>query len=663
MQESNIMQQITAALIVIAIIVSGLSYMNGQKINSNIAALTSTTDALESRIEDSSDILGDLAGVVGVLGTSMGEYGAAMGEYGEEIAAILQKIETLEEAEVQKTAQFLKWESWAETMYLGSVGGEFHPGVQNLGSGRGDELQSYITAGKLLWVDQSQFAANMAYFNPLIAESWEVLENTDTGETYLEFKIKQGLKFTDGTTLDAHAVKWCYEQEAFEMPYREQHQWTAPRYWHTHSWSRLEVPDDLTLHVYLDDTMFLPMTFTGLFGLNYANIYSPTSTELYAKESDPIESFINQAGFGPFKIIEWIPDEREVFEAWDEYPVNPLGSYAGPSRSEDIKYVVVQMYKDGASLRMAVEAGQVDHTIGGISRADIGDMQSDPDLVVDYVPWLGASNFVHLNFRPEFYPLNVTEVRKAIQYAVDPDEVVEKLMFGTAEVSHSTVRPIQPYYKNVMKPIRDLPMNERLDIARELLAEAGFPDGFSTELWYPSGGGAEFDREMGTVIQAQLAKIGIDITLKMIDRAVYFDFRYEGRLPMFFRGWTLDYMDPDAEIFYMMLSTSSYLTIPLGFNDSHVDDLIALGRQLLDFDGDPPERAEIYYELQDYIVETGFATPLYISGYWDVKQKWVEGYEYWNTCDVPYQGVWAAKKVIPSDWEFRDPPMPGYIPP
>jgi peptide/nickel transport system substrate-binding protein len=556
--------------------------------------------------------------------------------------------------------QHAKWEKWSKTLYLGCVGGEFHPGVQNLGSGRGDELQSYITSGKLLWNDQSEFEPNMAYFNPLIAESWEVMENTETGETYIEFKIKEGLKFTDGTTIDANAVKWCYEQEAFEMPYREQHKWTAPRYWHTHSWSRLEVPDDYTLHVYLDETMFLPMTFTGLFGLNYANIYSPTSTQQYAKETDPIESFINQAGFGPFKIIEWIPDEREVFQAWDEYPVNPLGPYAGPSRSEDIEYVVVQMYKDAASLRMAVEAGQVDHTISGIARADLDDMRSNPNLVVDYVPWVGASDALHMNFRPEFAPLNDTRVRKAIQYAVDPYELVDKLMFGTAEVSHSTVRPIQSYYKPVMQEIRELSWEERYARAQELLTEAGYSDGFSTELWYPSGSGAEFSREMGTIIQAQLAKIGVDVELKMIDRAVYFDFRYEGRLPMFFRGWTLDYLDPDAEIFYCMLSTSSYLTIPLGFNNSHIDDLITQGRKLLDFDGDPPERAAIYEELQDFIVEEGFSVPLYISGYWDVQQAWVDGYKYWNTCDVPYQGVWAASKVIPDDWATRDPPMPGY---
>jgi ABC-type transport system substrate-binding protein len=250
-----------------------------------------------------------------------------------------------EEEEEQRLAeQYAKWEKWSKTMYLGSVGGEFHPGVQNIGSGRGDELQSYITAGKLLWNDQKEFEPNMAYFNPLIAESWEVKENAETGETYIEFKIKEDLVFVDGTPINASAVKWCYEQEAFEMPYREHHRWTAPRYWHTHSWSRLEVPDEATLHVYLDETMFLPMTFTGIFGLNYGNIYSPTSTLKYAKETDPIESFMNQVGFGPFIMIDWIPDEREIFQAWDEYPVNPLGKYAGPSRSEDIEYVVVQMY-------------------------------------------------------------------------------------------------------------------------------------------------------------------------------------------------------------------------------------------------------------------------------------------------------------------------------
>ena len=147
MEDTNRIQQIIAGLIVIAIVISGISYMNGQKTNNNIATLTGTTEALESKIEDSSEILGDLAKVVGTLGTSIGEYGASMGEYGEEIAAIMEKIEALETAGEKKTAQFLKWESWAETMYMGAVGGEFHPGIQNLGSGRGDELQSYLMAG------------------------------------------------------------------------------------------------------------------------------------------------------------------------------------------------------------------------------------------------------------------------------------------------------------------------------------------------------------------------------------------------------------------------------------------------------------------------------------------------------------------------------------
>jgi len=566
-----------------------------------------------------------------------------------------QQTKKAEEQRLQE--RYEKWVEWSRTMYLGCVGGEFHPGIQNLGSGRGDELQSYLMAGKLLWNDQEEFKPNLAHYNPLIAGSWELKENAETGETYVEFKIKPGLKFQDGTDLNASAVKYCYEQECFDMPYREQHKWTAPRYWHEHAWKRLEVPDEQTLDLYLPDDGFLPLTFTALFGLNYGNIYSPTSTELYAKETDPIESFAKQAGFGPFKLVQWIPDEREVYEPWDEYPVNPLGPYAGPSQCTTLDKVVVQMYKDAASLRMAVEAGQVDHTISGIARADIDDMRNNPNLVVDYVPWTGGSDFLHMNYRPEYAPLNDTRVRRAILYAVDPEEIVDKLMFGTAEVSHSTVRPVDPYYKPVCKAIRDLPMEERINTAKQLLADAGYPDGFHTEIWYPSGGGAEFSRELGTVVQSQLAKIGIDVGLKMIDSAVYYDYRYEGRLPMFFRAWTLDYLDPDSEVFYCMYSSSSYLTIPLGFNNSHVDELIRRGRELYDPTQETEERRAVYEELQDFIVDEGYAVPLYVSGYWDVKQSWVKGYKYWNTCDVPYLGVWAASKEIPDDWQTRDPPI------
>jgi ABC-type transport system substrate-binding protein len=200
-------------------------------------------------------------------------------------------------------------------------------------------------------------------------------------------------------------------------------------------------------------------------------------------------------------------------------------------------------------------------------------------------------------------------------------------------------------------------MEERIQTAKNLLAEAGYSEGFHSEIWYPSGGSAEFNREMGTIIQAQLAQVGITVDLKMIESAVYSQYRSEGRLPMFFRGWTLDYVDPDSEVFYCMYSTSTYLTIPLGFNNSHVDELIRQGRVLYDPTQESEERRAVYEELQDYIVDEGFCVPLYISGYYDVKQAWVEGYKYWNTCDTPYEGVWAASKVIPDDWATHDPPM------
>jgi ABC-type transport system substrate-binding protein len=167
---------------------------------------------------------------------------------------------------------------------------------------------------------------------------------------------------------------------------------------------------------------------------------------------------------------------------------------------------------------------------------------------MEIIPNLGSGNQLHMNYAPEFAPLNDTRVRKAIQYAVDPQEIVDKLMFNTATVSDSPVRPSLDFYKPIMAEIRDLPMDERIDIAKGLLADAGYPDGFTTQFWYISGSGDEaFNRDLGTILQEQLAKIGITLELKFTERGLYFDMVRAGQLPMFTRGWTFDYPDPDTE--------------------------------------------------------------------------------------------------------------------
>jgi ABC-type transport system substrate-binding protein len=272
------------------------------------------------------------------------------------------------------------------------------------------------------------------------------------------------------------------------------------------------------------------------------------------------------------------------------------------------------------------------------------------------VPNVGSGNILHMNWDPAFAPLNNIKVRQAIQYAVDPKEIVDKLLFGYASVSDSPIRPFLDYYKPVMKPIRDMTMADRIAKAKQLLAEAGFPNGFKTQFWYASGVATEaFNRDLGTILQNQLAKIGIELELKYVERGVYNTMVRAGELPMFTRGWTFDYPDPDTEVFYMMYSGSPDLTKRIKFNNSHIDALLIEGRNLYGT-GQDARRKEIYTELQDFIVSNGYCVPLYLDGFWDGQRTWVTNYHIWKVCDKPTQGLWNIAKTIPTDWQTKDPP-------
>jgi peptide/nickel transport system substrate-binding protein len=367
-------------------------------------------------------------------------------------------------------------------------------------------------------------------------------------------------------------------------------------------------------------------------------------------------------GYGPAYLDQWIEGERVVMVADPDYPVNPLGVEAGPSKFEHIDEIVMIHYADLSSQRMALEAGQIDTTLGrGIARPDVDDMEANPDINMVMVDGIGSGNQLHMNYAPEFAPLNDVRVRRAIAYAIDPQEIVDKLMFGTAEVAHTPVRTFQTYFKPVLKQIRDLPKEEKIQKAKALLADAGYPDGFTTQFWYPAGGGQEFNRDLGTIIQQQLSEIGVTVELKYIERGVFFDMANSGELPMFTRGWTYDFKDPDTELFYIMHSSSQSLSKRINFNNSYIDDLLVEERVLYnDALTDPAleqRRAEIFEELQDWYLENGHAVMLYYDGLWDAHRTWVKNYRAWETCDKPWQGIWQIHKEIPADWESMDPPV------
>jgi ABC-type transport system substrate-binding protein len=559
----------------------------------------------------------------------------------------------------------MKWEEWAKTLRVGVLNFDFHPGSFEIGSGIAARLFRYNTVPRLLEED----CCVLGQYNPQVGEGYSIKSDED-GDYYVEFKLKPGMTFNDGTPMTAQNVKYCWYRAIYEGPEREQN-YFSHTYCHKQSWARSEkklvVEDDLTLRMYVDNRWpyFDPEWKHFLFGIHFGFTFSDVLAEQYAQEESSLadhEIFAKQGGYGPFVLESWVPNERYTMVADENYPVNPLGGGAGPSYSEHIKKVIVIRYDDSASLRMALEAGDIDITTSGeLAKADIPDLWETPGITVEYIPHMGYGNHLHMNFLPEFYPLNVTEVRQAIQYMVDPQEIIDTMSFGTADISHTPVRPahIHKYWKPVLEPIRSMPEEERIAKAKELLAAAGFPDGFTTQFWYASGVGSEsFNRDLGTILQAQLAKADINIELKYIESGVYYDMRNQGQIPMFLRGWTFDYADPDTELWYYMHS-DGYIAPKIGFNNSHVDALLEEGRVLYASEEDVygGRREEVYNELQDFIVDAGFSVPLYKDGFYYAYGDHVKNYIPWQFTDACNKGIWNIEKVIPDDWETQDPPF------
>lgn len=551
------------------------------------------------------------------------------------------------------------WDEWSKTLYVGTTSQDFHPGI-NMGYGTKNTLLKHMSATKPLWVD----ANNVGEYNPLVAQSWELKRDSD-GDSYIEFTIKPGLTFNDGEPITAGDIKFTWEWELFELPSREVNKDTYHIYAHRMAWGTeskgLFAPDDDTFIMYTnpDWPEFVPAIFAFLFSLDHAWVISETTTLEFAQEQSSMADYTIQAqkaGWGPFILDDWDPEQWITMVKNEDFPQNPLGGTAGPSKSLYIEKIIATTYADAAAMRIAIEKGEIDATIGGgITQADVPDLDANPDVIMNIVPFMGSGRQLHLNYDPAFYPLNVVEVRRAFNYLIDPDEIIDKLMFGTAVRMDSPVRPMQPYYKPIYEELRAMPMDDRIQMAKDLLTEAGFPDGFTTSLWYSTT--SSTDKAVGEVIKSQLAKGGIDLELKSMERGVLNPLIRGGEAPMFFRGWTHDYPDPDSELFYLMHSSSPDLAWRINFNNSLIDDLIVEGRALYNPDGDPPRRAGVYEEIQDWYFENGFATPIYFSSMWNAQRAWVENYTQWVTNDKPWLGLWNIQKEIPSDWADNDPPI------
>lgn len=413
---------------------------------------------------------------------------------------------------------------------------------------------------------------------PRLAEKWESNEDASVWIFYL----RKNVKFQDGTELTADIVKYSVERAK---------QLQGPPSFLLDVIDKVEVVDKYTVK------FILKYPFAPFASLTTFTIFSPVPPNATNLEENPV-------GTGPFKLESWKKGEQIVLVANKDY-------WRGPPK---VDKVIIKIYPDPTTLRVALEKGEVDLALG-IQPQDVEALSKNPNIKMAsieglVIEWLG------LNQRRE--PFNNTLLRKAINYAIDYDYILNVLLRGTATRLYG---PLPPAVFGYDPEVEKYGYKYNPELAKKLLADAGYPEGRGLrefELIISSAERAE-RKDVAAVIQRCLKEIGVNVKIIDLDWPSFLDRLFNYDFDMYMVDWFPDYVDPDDWI--TPLFSSQGLNID-GYNNTLVDELALKARQTTN----PGERAEIYKQLQRIIVEDAPWVFLYVPKLYVFMQNNVEGF-------------------------------------
>lgn len=312
---------------------------------------------------------------------------------------------------------------------------------------------------------------------PNLATDWTV---TDDGHTWT-FHLQEGVKFHDGSDLDAAAVKFSLERHK-EMG--------CSSYLYAPI-ETIETPDAHTVVIHLTDPV--PMDLILASGYS-AWIMSPTSA--VSKGPDWFAEG-NDAGSGPYKMESYAPGERLIVTRFDDY-------WRGWS-PDQIETVVFEQVEDPMAVEQMLRAGQVDLANSrALSPEQMASLDKDEKLVLDASPGsLVAVLYLNERRAPTDDPL----VRQALAYSFPYDEVIANTNLGKGSRSHGAV-PASIWGHNPGQPRYPYDPEK----AKALLEQAGYGDGLELEFSFDTS-----EQPVAEMWRAALAKIGVNLTLIPID--------------------------------------------------------------------------------------------------------------------------------------------------
>jgi len=407
---------------------------------------------------------------------------------------------------------------------------------------------------------------------PALAESWTI---SDDGTVYT-FALRQGVSFHDGTPFDAEAVKFNFDRMLDENhPYHDTGPF--PLSFFFGAVEKVEAVDAQTVRFTLN-APYAPF----LSNLAYPTglIVSPAAVEKHGKDFGR-----NPSGTGPVVFAEWESNAKVVVTRNDGYWDGAPG----------LEAVVYRPITDANTRVAEMLAGGIDLMVE-VPPDNVAAFRSDEQFTVHEQAgphvW-----FLILNAKEG--PFADKRVRQAVNYAIDKKALVENVLQGTARVASGPTPPAFAWaYNDALQPYPHDP-----EKAKELIKAAGH-EGAKLTFYVTEGGSGMLDPvPMGAAIQADLAKVGLDVEIETYEWNTFLgkvNPGLEGKADMAEMAWMTN--DPDT-LPYLALRTEAWPDKG-GFNSGYysnpeVDRLLDAARRSTD----QGERARLYKEMQSIVYE------------------------------------------------------------
>lgn len=385
---------------------------------------------------------------------------------------------------------------------------------------------------------------------PAVASEFKI---SDDAKTYT-FTLRDGITFHDGTPVTVEDVKYSIdryaeiqgESSAFSIV------------------SDVTIADEKTIVVTLKES--------------YAEFLALMTVAIIPESNEDITG--NPIGTGPFKFKSYTPGENLVLEKYDGY------------WKEDAPYLDEVTFKFCADVDTAyveLQAGTIDilRYLTADQAANLGD---------EFTIYEGSMNLVQGMFlNHEYEPLSIKEVRQALCYAVDRDSVNQFLFGGKSKIIGSHMIPtLGKYYEEAAEAVYTYDPAK----AKELLAEAGYADGFDLEITVPSS----YSQHVKTseIFTEQLSQVGINVTIKQVEWSTWLEEVYQGgQFQATVIGFDATLMPGD----FMMRYTSDSSKNFMHYYSEEYDTVFTQAYEAVDDE----EKIELYKEAQMILAEDAAA--------------------------------------------------------